>query len=450
MSVSRRNFIAASAIGAASTAAATPTQAAPANASRSNAVGIDASDLGLRPDAPEQQTMLLQRAIDRAARERTVLMLPPGTYRCGELRLPSNAKLQGTRGTTRIELTRDTSLFTSNGADNIDLTGLVIDGGKRRSAEERALVDLKQGNSIRITDCEINNAAHNGISLERIGGMVSGCTIQDAGDGALFAIDSTGLLIANNVIRRSGNNGIQVWRSAPGDDGTQVIDNRVEDTRADAGGDGPNGNAISVFRAGNVMVRGNRIDKATFSAVRGNSANNIQITGNTCTRLGEVAIYSEFSFEGAVIANNTVDDAAVGISVTNFDVGGRLATVTGNMLRNLGPDKPGSGLGIAIAADSVVNGNVIETAPTIGILIGYGPYLRDVIVSSNVVRKPGIGVAVSVVQGAGTALITDNLIAEARIGAVVGMEWEQRVTGDLTKDGIGKYAQLTLTGNRVR
>jgi len=442
MSVSRRNFIAATAVGVAATAA----HAATAHAT----FGIDASDLGLKPNVAEPQTMLLQRAIDRAAQAQMPLILPPGTYRCGELRLPSNAKIHGTRGTTRIELARNTSLFTSKRANNIDLTGLVLDGGKRLPPEGLALVHLIQGNGIRITDCEINNAGRNGITLESVGGNVSGCTIQDAGDGALFAINSQGLMISGNVVRRSGNNGIQVWRSSPGDDGTQVIDNRVEDTRADAGGDGPNGNAISVFRAGNVMVRGNRIDKARFSAIRGNSASNIQITGNTCTRLGEVAIYSEFSFESAVIANNTVDDAAVGISVTNFDVGGRLATVTGNLLRNLGPDKPGSGLGIAIAADSVVTGNVIETAPTIGILIGYGPYLRDVIVSNNIIRKPGIGVAVSVVEGAGTALITDNLIAEASIGAIVGMEWEKRVTGDMSKDGVGRYTQLSLKGNRVR
>lgn len=446
MSISRRNFIAASAVGATSAAATVPAQAATPNA----AFGIDAGDLGLKPDAPDEQTMLLQRAIDRAARERMTLILPAGTYRCGELRLPSNAKVQGIRGATRIELTRNTSLFTSNRSDNIDLTGLVIDGGKRRPAEGRALLHLIQGASIRITDCEINNAGRNAVSLEKIGGMVSGCTIQDAGDGAVFAIDSMGLMISGNVIRRSGNNGIQVWRSAPGDDGTQVIDNRVEDTRADAGGDGPYGNAISVFRAGNVMVRGNRIDKTAFSAIRGNSANNIQITGNTCTRLGEVAIYSEFSFEGAVIANNTVDGAAAGISVTNFDVGGRLATVTGNLLRNLNVDRPGGGLGIAIAADSVVSGNVIEKAPEIGIAIGYGPYLRDVIVSNNVVRGTGIAIAVSVAQGAGTAMITDNLIAEASAGAIVGMEWEKRVTGDMAKDGVGKYAQLTLSGNRVR
>ena len=149
-----------------------------------------------------------------------------------------------------------------------------------------------------------------------------------------------GLRIADNVIRRSGNNGIQVWRSAPGDDGTMVTDNRIEEIRADAGGDGPYGNGISVYRAGNVIVRGNRIDRCAFSAVRGNSASNIQIAGNICTRLGEVAIYSEFSFEGAVIANNTVDGATVGISVTNFDVGGRLAVVQGNLVRNIRPGAP--------------------------------------------------------------------------------------------------------------
>ena len=446
MGVSRRNFIVASAIGAAATATTVAAQAATGNA----AFGIDAGDLGLKPDAPEEQTLLLQRAIDRAARERTPLVLHAGTYRCGELRLPSNAKVLGTRGATRIELTRNASLFTSNRADNIDLTGLVLDGGKKLPAEGRALVHLIQGAGIRITDCEINNAGRNGITLESVGGSISGCTIQDAGDGALFAINSVGLIISSNVIRRSGNNGIQVWRSSPGDDSTQVVDNRIEDTRADSGGDGPYGNAINVYRAGNVMVRGNRIDKATFSAIRGNSANNIQITGNICTRLGEVAIYSEFSFEGAVIANNTVDGAAAGISITNLDVGGRLATVTGNLVRNLGPDKSGSGVGIIVEADSVVTGNVIEKAPTIGITIGYGPYLRDVIVSNNIVRSTGIGVAVSVAQGAGTAMITDNLFADASQGAVVGMEWDKRVTGDMTKDGVGKYVQLTLSGNRVR
>jgi uncharacterized secreted repeat protein (TIGR03808 family) len=118
-------------------------------------------------------------------------------------------------------------------------------------------------------------------------------------------------------------------------------------------------------------------------------------------------------------------------------------------LRNLGLSQPGKGMGIGIEADSVVTGNVIENAPAVGVNVGYGPYLRDVIVSSNILRGAGVGIGVSVVQGSGTALITDNLI-NASIGAIVGMEWEKRVTGDMAKDGPGRYAHLTLTGNRVR
>ena len=144
-----------------------------------------------------------------------------------------------------------------------------------------------------------------------------------------------------------------------------MIDNRIEDTAAQNGGSGQNGNAINVFRAHNVTVRGNRIRNAAFSAVRGNAASNIQITNNTCTGLGEVAIYAEFGFEGAVIANNTIDGAAIGIAVTNFNEGGRLAVVQGNLIRNLVPKRPagtdpndGAGIGIGVEADTAVTGNV--------------------------------------------------------------------------------------------
>ena len=125
-----------------------------------------------------------------------------------------------------------------------------------------------------------------------------------------------------------------------------------------------------MFRAGNVIVRGNRISRAAYSAVRGNAASNIQIIGNTATDLGEVAIYSEFGFEGAVIANNTIDGAALGIVACNFNEGGRLAVVQGNMIRNLKAKRPAGtepddagGIGIAVEADASVTGNVIENAP---------------------------------------------------------------------------------------
>jgi uncharacterized secreted repeat protein (TIGR03808 family) len=158
-----------------------------------------------------------------------------------------------------------------------------------------------------------------------------------------------------------------------------------------------------------------------------------------------------------MIANNIVDGAAVGVSVTNFNDGGRLAVVQGNLIRNLVPHRPagtdpndGAGIGIGVEADTAVSGNVIENAPFIGIAAGWGQYLRDVTVNANVVRGTGYGIAVSVAPGAGAAVIADNLISGAQFAAIVGMEWKKPVTGDLSKDGAERYAQLSVVGNRVR
>jgi uncharacterized secreted repeat protein (TIGR03808 family) len=315
---------------------------------------------------------------------------------------------------------------------------------------------VTQGRAVRIADCEIVNSGRNGIALESVEGEVTGNTIS-GGDAAIFSIDARGLRIAGNTVRGAGNGGILVWRSAPGDDGTLVVDNRIEGILNKAGGSGQWGNAINVFRADNVIVRGNRIRNAAFSAVRGNAASNLQIVGNTCTGIGEVALYAEFGFEGALIANNIVDGAALGVSVTNFDKGGRLAVVQGNLIRNLLSRRPpgtdpndSAGIGIGIEADTVVTGNVVENAPYAGIAAGWGAYLRDVAITSNVIRRADFGITVSVVPGAGAAVIADNMISDVRSGAIVGMEWKKAVTGDLSKDGAARYAQLSIGGNRVR
>ena len=47
-------------------------------------------------------------------------------------------------------------------------------------------------------------------------------------------------------------------------------------------------------------------------------------------------------------------------------------------------------------------------------------------------------------------MIANNLVSGARLGAIVGMEWSKPVTGDLSKDGADRYAQLSIDGNRVR
>src|ERR1700716_267627 len=455
MDVNRRHLNGASVAGAAG-ALVMPSDAARA-APLTSALGRDATQYGVRPGSPDDQTKALQRAIDEAARAQVPLALPPGVYRTGMLRLQNGTQLVGVRGATRLVFNGGASMFSGEGANSIGLTNITLDGGGIPLQTRRGLVHCLSGRDIRIADCEITGSGGNGIWFENVSGDISGNIITNTATTAIVSFDAHGLLVARNTIQGSNDNGIEILRTAVGDDGTQVLDNRIEDIKAGPGGSGQYGNAINAFRAGNVIVRGNRIRNCDYSAVRGNSASNIQVTGNSVSNVREVALYSEFSFEGAVIANNTVDGAAVGVSACNFNEGGRIAVVQGNIIRNLLPKRPigtapddDAGVGIYIEADTSVPGNVIENAPSFGIIAGWGKYLRDVAISGNVIRNASIGIGVSVAPGAGAALVNNNVISGTSRGAVVGLDHARPVTSDLVAEGAQRFAQVVMGTNAVR
>jgi len=455
MDVNRRHLIGASAAGVAGALAMSPDAARAAPLT--SALGRDATQYGVRPGSPDDQTKILQRAIDEAARAQVPLALPPGAYRTGMLRLQSGTQLIGVRGATRLIFNGGASMLSGEGAGNVGLTNVTLDGGGIPLPPRRGLVHCLDGHDIRISDCEITGSGGNAIWFENVSGDVSGNIITRSATTAIVSFDAQGLLVSRNTIQATNDNGIEILRTTIGDDGTLIADNRVEDIKTGAGGSGQYGNAINVFRAGNVIVRGNRIRNCDYSAVRGNSASNIQITGNSVSDVGEVALYSEFSFEGAVIANNTVDGAALGVSVCNFNEGGRIAVVQGNIIRNLKPKRPigtapddDAGIGIYVEADTSVTGNVIENAPSFGIVAGWGRYLRDVAISSNVIRNAFVGIGVSVMPGAGTALVNNNMISETPGGAVVGLDHARPVTRDLSAEGAQRFAQVVIGTNAVR
>jgi uncharacterized secreted repeat protein (TIGR03808 family) len=97
-----------------------------------------------------------------------------------------------------------------------------------------------------------------------------------------------------------------------------------------------------------------------------------------------------------------------------------------------------------------VTGNVIENAPAFGIIAGWGKYLRDVVISGNVIRNSFVGIGVSVVPGAGSALVNNNMISEALRGAVVGLDHARPVTPDLSIEGAQRFAQVVVGTNAVR
>ncbi|MER9725028.1 MULTISPECIES: TIGR03808 family TAT-translocated repetitive protein [unclassified Mesorhizobium] len=417
---------------------------------------INAAELGVEPDAPDDQSKAFATMLAEASQRNAPVFLPPGTYVVSNLTLPARVRLSGVPGASRILYGGNGHLLTAEQAEHIEFTALVFDGANGGLADDaQGLLDLRRVAHLVIDNCTITGSGKHGLALEHASGRIERSEISGAADAGIYSVEAAGLAISDNTVSDCGNGGILVHRWQQAEDGTIVSGNRVQRIGARGGGTGQNGNGINAFRAGNVSVTGNIVSDCAFSAIRANSSSNLQMTGNTCSRSGETALYSEFSFEGAIIGNNIVDGAANGISIVNFNDGGRMGVCSNNIVRNLsttGPypaDAPGFGVGISVEADTTVSGNVIENAPLYGMQIGWGAYMRNVVATGNIIRQAGTGIAVTVVEGAGNAIISDNVIDGAKNGAIIGQRWAEPATGDLARSSISGYAHLTVERNRV-
>jgi uncharacterized secreted repeat protein (TIGR03808 family) len=427
-----------------------------ANAAISPGSGaLDVTQYGVNPGYSGDQGSDLQIAVDDSARLGMPLFLPPGRYMVSNIMLKDNAAIVGVPGQTRLVFSGGHSMLRASGARRVTLEGLSIGAaGNDLGDGVKGLVDFTDCVDVTIENCTFVGSTRNGISFDKVSGKIRDCEISHAGQAGIYSIDARGLEISANYVHDCLNNGILVWRSSTGEDATIVSGNRITNIGAADGGTGQNGNGVNIFRAGSVQVINNRISDCSYSAVRTNAGSNCQIMGNSCARLGEVALYAEFGFEGAIVSNNIVDTAAAGISISNFNEGGRLAVCSGNILRNLtnivsNGTSDRRGIGIGVEADTVVNANVIENAPNAGISLGWGPYLRNVTATGNIIRDAGIGIVISVAPGAGSAIISDNMISDVQEGAILGAEWRQVVTGDLAGADTSGYPQLTIERNHT-
>jgi len=448
MTLHRRSILGAGLIAGLGAAAASAGPRTPAP----ERVSPSAAAFDLIPDSGADQTAALQAAIELAAHRGETLVLPAGTFRISGVRLRKGTRISGAPRSTILMPSGGSDFITADDCDDVLLEGLVLDGtnGALGDGNEAALLRLSNCSSVTLRDLVVRNSLRNGIALAGCSGRITDCDIAAARDTGVRSLDARGLLISHSTIADCGANGIEVWRSSAGEDGTIVSSNRISRIAALKGGSGQYGNGVNVFRAGNVLVEGNRIADCAYSAVRGNAASNIQIIANNCSRSGEVALYAEFGFEGALIANNIVESAAAGISVTNFNEGGRLAVVHGNLVRNLHrrehePDDK-RGEGIFVEADTLVSGNTIENAPTAGIVIGWGRYMRDVSATGNVIRNARVGILVTSDTAAGASLIANNLISGASEGAIRAMDKGRAVGPDLAKAET-RGTRVTIVGN---
>ena len=418
-------------------------------------LGLEATQFGLRPGSSEDQSRHLQIALVEAVKRDAPLIVAPGRYRIGNVVLPENARLIGVPGATQFIAAQAGPLLVARRIKRAAISGIVLDGLDIKLGQRGGLLNIEEVLDFALSDCEFANAGSVGLTLNRTAGRIERNRFRSMRESALFSLDSRGLSIEANTVEDCGNNGIQLWRSQAGDEQSLIRGNRINRIRNDAGGDGPNGNGISLFRAGGVVIEGNSLRDCALTFIRNNSGSAVQILGNQGRRCGETALYSEFAFEGAIIANNLVEDCAQGANITNLDHGGRLAVFANNIIRNAqkglapkGKELVG-GIGVHVEAEAAVTGNVIENASEIGISLGWSWAMRNLVATGNVVRRSGIGISVSLVPKERNALIANNVINEAKLGAVVGTEFGKPVTGDLTKAEDKRAAGIRIEGNSV-
>ncbi len=417
------------------------------------AQALDAAELGLVAGSTEDQSAVLQEAVVSAAAAGRPLFIPAGTYFVGNLQIPGDLRLQGVAGASILAASNNGPVGRIAGSANVSLDGLVFAAGAAGPAgADRGLLEIEASADVRLDNCAFRGGGAHGLVVRDAAAAISGCRFDGHGLAAIFALDSRGLLVSGNRIAACGNGGILIWGSENRRDGSILSGNAISGIGWTNGGNGQNGNGINIFRADDVVIADNQIGDCAFSAIRLNATNNVTVTGNLCRNSGEVAIFSEFAFSGSVIADNVVDGAATGISVTNLDSGGHLATVSGNVVRNIaersGVNPDTRPVGIYVEAETSVTGNTLEAIPGIGILAGNGSFLRNVSITGNVLYATHTGIGVSVAEGAGAVLIAGNVISDPLDHGIAGLEWQRVVSDDLVRDA-ARYPNVTIAGNAV-
>lgn len=418
------------------------------------AQSLDAGQLEIVPNDADQSAAL-QDALLRAAAEGRPLFLPAGTYLCTNLQLPSDVVVEGIPGATILAASATDPVARISGNTDVTLRGLSFASGAGGPAEgERGLLEIEASDRITIERCGFAGGSANGMAVRDAAASIEGCSFASHAQAAIFSMDSRGLKIAGNTITDCGNGGILIWSSDTRRDGSIITGNSI--TRIDwrGGGNGQNGNGINVFRSAQVIIADNHIAGCAFTAVRLNSSRDCQVSGNICINSGEVAIFSEFGFSGSVIANNLIDGAATGISITNLDTGGQIAVCSGNLVRNItatsavNPDT--SGVGIYAEAETVISANTVHTVAGFGVIAGYGPFRRNIVVTGNTIAEVSVGIGVSLVDEppSGPVSITNNQITGATDAAIVGMRWDDMADRDLAANA-GSYPGVTVAGNQL-
>ena len=412
-------------LGASLSAGSTASAAMPKNDQYGMSSWISSADLGVPRNSMRDVSVQLQRAITVLERAGGgVLELQPGVYRCHGIEINGSVSIIG-MGQVLLIQNGNLPVFIVHGEGSVRLENLVVRGESANTSGDydRALIELRDGgeHARRVLDgVRISDSPAHGVGIFDSPAVLLDCEISTCAFYGVLIDSQEMVTVERSTIMDIGNNGIRVERAKKEWCQVRIAGNKISRIRADWGGEGPNGNGVSVWRAHGVMVEGNRIEQCRFSAMRTAEGDACHMINNQCTDLGETAIYMEFGASGAIVQGNRIERTGYqGIALTNWNFGGRHGICSGNFLKDIGT------VAITVEAQSIVQANIIEGADR-GIIVGTGPYQDDVLIVGNMIldtndrKRLENGILVSSDIGAGAAQVSNNHIKGARSEPVYG------------------------------
>ncbi|MBV7503645.1 right-handed parallel beta-helix repeat-containing protein [Bacillus sp. sid0103] len=341
-----------------------------------NVLAPPAPFVAAKGDGVTNDSAAIQNIIDSLSNKGMRLYFPLGTYLIGnQLNLVSKLHLIGAKGAV-FKLGTTSGMVDITSRSDIVFENIIFDGNNLALTIE--LLGFFTSNNIVLDKCTFRNVKHHAIVSYETSLLMRDCVLTDITKEAIRLDSTKPATIERTTITNATNAGIEVANGGSVKYVSNIFRHNVISNITSTGGTGENGNGIVVDKVNGALITHNVISQTARSGIRLNNSGDTVVSSNRVNNAGDWAIYAEFGGNNVVISDNLILDSNGGISCTNSNVGGKVMTVSGNILRNI------TDTAIDIEDSTVVTCNNIDGAVW-GIRMGWGAYGKKLIVTSNII-----------------------------------------------------------------
>lgn len=393
---------------------------------------VNVRDLGATGDGTTDDTAALQAAADAAAGG--LLWFPDGKYLLRRsLNIRSNTRVTGAGRAVLVQGADDINMMVVSDAVNVEVEGLMFDGGGRGSSPSTSLniaffsKDTSAlAKNLRVRNCQFEAPFRQAIQIQGPGGghyssnvVLEGNYCRGSGDEALSLYFIRHGEMSRNVIEDHTSEALKIADC----DHFLVADNQVAGRFTDL----PHGPLIDVGHSSSGVVRGNVLTGGVEGITLEKGVQGVSVIGNFCEGQGDQGITASVTKGDAeplsqvVIANNIVRDSGI----SNILVAGQAAPVArsiaiiGNACEGMRASPGGNNITISVVDDVTVIGNICSGSSKHGIAVGHA---ARCVLANNMIDSPALaGISLG---SAGTATVAGNSVwrANRHNGSYAGIE----------------------------